>query len=273
MSPFRDHASLRWQCGLQTKVEVTVGMKVIGAGLPRTATTTQMFALEQLGFGPCYHMRDLLADLETGLPLWEAAFEGDADWEAIFGGDRPIASTVDWPSAYYYRALIDYYPEAKVLLSVRDADAWVQSMRGTIWAMFHDSGSVIDHVSEARAAVDPLWRRYLDLMNGMNWAPGTGAMAGDHASDDGLGGAMLAWNEQVKATVPAERLLVWDPAEGYEPLCAFLEVDVPEEPLPRLNDTHAFREGIIGGGLAAVNGWWEARERPTEGLHGAALSS
>ena len=154
-----------------------MGMKVIGAGLPRTATTTQMFALEQLGFGPCYHMRDLLADLETGLPLWEAAFEGNADWSAIFDGDRPIASTVDWPSAYYYRELLDYYPDAKVLLSARDADGWVSSMRGTIWAMFHDGGSVIHHVSEARAAVDPLWRRYLDLMTGMNWAAGTGAFA------------------------------------------------------------------------------------------------
>ena len=74
-------------------------MKVIGAGLPRTATTTQLFALEELGFGPCYHMRDLLADLEAGLPLWEAAAEGRPDWDAIFGAAQ---STVDWPSARWY---------------------------------------------------------------------------------------------------------------------------------------------------------------------------
>jgi hypothetical protein len=249
-----------------------MGMKVIGAGLPRSATTTQMFALEQLGFGPCYHMRDLLTDLEAELPLWEAALAGDADWDAIFGGDRAIGSTVDWPSAYFYRELIDYYPDAKVLLSVRDADAWVNSMRGTIWAMFHDHGAPIYHVSEARASVDPLWRRYLDLMNGMNWAPGSGAFTGDHASDDGLAASMVRWNDEVKATVPADRLLAWNPAEGWEPLCEFLEVDVPAEELPRLNDTHAFREGIIGGGIASVNDWWDARERPTEGLHGAALT-
>ncbi len=248
-----------------------MSMKVIGAGLPRTATTTQMFALEQLGFGPCYHMRDLLADLESGLPLWEAAFAGDADWEEIFGA-RGTTSTVDWPSAYYYRELIDYYPDAKVLLSVRPAESWVKSMRGTIWALFHGEDTVIEHVSEARAAVDPLWRRYLDLMNGMNWDPATGAMAGEHASDDGLAAAMQRWNDGVIATVPAERLLVWDPAQGWEPLCEFLEVDVPEDPLPRLNDTHAFREGIIGGSLGVVNDWWDARERPAEGLHGAALT-
>jgi hypothetical protein len=248
-----------------------MSMKVIGAGLPRTATTTQMFALEQLGFGPCYHMRDLLADLDGELGQWEAAFDGRADWDAIFGGERAIASTVDWPSAYYYRELIEHYPDAKVLLSVRPADSWVASMRKTIWALFHDEGSVIHHVSQARASVDPLWRRYLALMNAMNWEAQTGAMAGDHASDAGLAAAMQRWNDGVIETVPSERLLVWDPAEGWEPLCEFLDVDVPADPLPRLNDSAAFCEGIIGGSLGVVNDWWDARERPTEGLHGAAI--
>jgi hypothetical protein len=246
-------------------------MQVIGAGLPRTATTTQMFALEQLGFGPCYHMRDLLADLETGLPLWEAVADGAPDWQAIFGGARGAHSTVDWPSARYYRELMDQYPEAKVLLSVRDADAWVGSMRQTVWGLFH-ADSVMRHVSDARAVVDPLWRRYLSLMTRMNWDPDTGVFAGDHHSDEGLAELMRSWNDEVKATVPSERLLVWDPADGWEPLCAFLEVDVPADPLPRLNDSQSFREGITGGALAVVNEWWQERERPTEGLHGAALS-
>lgn len=246
-------------------------MKVIGAGLPRTATTTQMFALEQLGFGPCYHMRDLLAGLETGLPHWEAAANGAPDWRAIFEGDRAIRSTVDWPSARYYRELMDFYPEAKVLLSVRDADAWVRSMRGTVWGLFH-ADSVMRHLSDARAVLDPLWNRFLSLMTRMNWDPETGVLAGDHASDEGLAAIMVRWNDEVKAAVPADRLLVWDPGEGWEPLCEFLGVEVPAEPLPRLNDTSSFREGITGGALAVVNEWWEERERPTSGLHGAALS-
>lgn len=243
-------------------------MKVIGAGLPRTATTTQMFALERLGFGPCYHMRDLLADLESGLPLWEAVAHDAPDWPAILSKAN---STVDWPSARFYRELIDYYPEAKVLLSVRDADAWVRSMRQTVWGLFH-ANSVMRHVSDARAVVDPLWDRYLRLMARINWESGTGAFAGAHERDDGFAALMTRWNDEVRATVPAGRLLVWDPAEGWEPLCAFLEVDVPAEELPRLNDTRAFCEGITGGALAVVNEWWEERERPTEGLHGAALS-
>jgi Sulfotransferase domain len=246
-------------------------MKVIGAGLPRTATTTQMFALENLGFGPCYHMRDLLSDLETGLPLWEAVADGNPDWEAIFNGERTIHSTVDWPSARYYRQLIDYYPEAKVLLSVRDPEVWVSSMRETVWGLFH-ADSVLRHVSDARAVVDPLWERYLTLMTRMNWDPETGALAGDHGHDQSFGELMCNWNDAVKASVPAERLLVWDPSEGWEPLCEFLDVEVPSEPLPHLNDKQSFREGITGGSLGVVNEWWSERERPTSGLHGAALS-
>ena len=246
-------------------------MKVIGAGLPRTATTTQMFALERLGLGPCYHMRDLLSDLEGGLPLWEAAASGTPDWRTIFDGERPINSTVDWPSAYFYRELMDFYPDAKVLLSVRSAESWVASMRKTIWCLFH-ADSVMRHVSDARMVVDPLWNRYMSLMSHMNWEVGTGAFAGDHADDDALGASMDRWSDEVKATVPAERLLVWDPNEGWDPLCAFLEVDVPPDPLPRLNDTQAFREGITGGAIDVVNEWWTERSQPTEGLHGAAVS-
>ncbi|MGA2320959.1 MAG: sulfotransferase family protein [Solirubrobacteraceae bacterium] len=244
-------------------------MKVIGAGLPRTATTTQMFALERLGLGPCYHMRDLLADLELGLPLWERVAAGDADWQRIFEGAQ---SAVDWPSARYYRELMEYYPDAKVLLSVRDGEEWASSMRETVWGVFHGD-SVLHHCCEARAVLDPLWRRYMALMRHLSWEEGVGALAGeDTFTDAGLIAAMNRWNETVQATAAPERLLVWDPREGWEPLCEFLEVDVPGEPLPRLNDTASFREGLIGGALDVLNEWWEARERPQSGLHGAALS-
>src|SRR5262249_47144367 len=119
--------------------------------------------------------------------------------------------------------------------------------------------------------VDPLWRRYIELMSRMNWEAEGGAMAGDHGSDPGLVEIMRRWNAQVSDTVPVERLLVWNPAEGWEPLCAFLEVDVPSDPLPHLNDAVSFKEVIIGGSLALLNGWCDKRERPTSGLHGAPL--
>ena len=242
-------------------------MRLIGAGLPRTATTTQMVALERLGFGPCYHMRELLADLESGLPLWEGVAEGEADWERIFAAAN---STVDWPSARYYGELMDRYPDAKVLLSVRDGESWVRSMRETVWGIFHGD-SVIRHVCEARAVLDPLWRRYAALMRRITWEPRTGALAGDTSTDAGLIAVMDRWNDAVKSAVPADRLLVWDPREGWEPLCEFLEVEAPAEPLPRLNDTASFREGIIGDALGVLNEWWDERERPASGLHGAPL--
>jgi Sulfotransferase domain len=242
-------------------------VRLIGAGLPRTATTTQMVVLEQLGLGPCYHMRDLLADLERGLPLWEAVADGEPAWEEIFGEAN---STVDWPSARYYRELIERYPDAKVLLSVRDGSSWVRSMRETVWGIFHGD-SVIRHVSDARAVLDPLWRRYTALMRRITWEPATGVLAGETSTDAGLIEVMERWNEEVKSSVPEDRLLVWDPREGWEPLCDFLEVDAPSEPLPRLNDTASFREGIIGDALGVLNEWWDERERPASGLHGAPL--
>jgi hypothetical protein len=243
-------------------------LRLIGAGLPRTATTTQLFALEQLEHGPCYHMRDLLADLERGLPLWERAAEGSPDWERIFG---EVRSAVDWPSARYYRDLMEYYPDAKVLLSVRDSEEWVRSMRQTVWGVFHGE-TVLHHLCEARAAIDPLWERFMALMRHMTWDEQTGVLAGDTFSDAGLAASMERWNESVKRTVPADRLLVWNPNDGWGPLCEFLEMEVPGEELPRLNTSQSFREGMVGGALGVLTDWWEARERPTSGLHGAALS-
>jgi len=125
---------------------------------------------------------------------------------------------------------------------------------------------------EARGVVDSLWRRYMDLMIEMTWTD-HGALAGDTSTEEALALAMHRWHAEVKATVPADRLLVWNPADGWEPMCEFLKVDVPADPLPRLNDTLAFREGIIGGAIESVREWWDARERSASGLHGAPLAA
>ena len=241
-------------------------MRVIGAGLPRTATSTQLLAFEELGFGPVYHMRNLLGNLEGELPAWERLTAGDVDWEAILGDAQ---SCCDWPTARYYRELAEHFPEAKVLLSVRSGESWVGSMRETIWPMYFGD-SVMRHVNAARAHVDAEWRRFLALMTHMCWDEQTGAMAGGGDADDAeLARIMERWNDGVRASIPPERLLVWSPADGWEPLCEFLELPVPEGPLPNVNDTLAFREGVLGGGLGVLNAWWDQRERPTGGFHGA----
>ena len=169
-------------------------MKVIGAGLPRTATTTQAEAFEILGFGHCYHMRDLLMDPERQLELWDAVTRGEPDWEEIFQGAQ---STCDWPGARYYKELAEYYPESKVVLTVRTPESWVRSMRETVWAIYFGD-SVMHHMCEARAVLDPGWRKFMDVMTTMTWADGILGPPEATYDDTSFGELMERWNERVK---------------------------------------------------------------------------
>ena len=226
-------------------------MKVIGAGLPRTGTLSQKVALEMLGFGPCYHMVNVLTDLPRA-KQWEQAVDGEPDWEEVFGEHE---STVDWPGAFFYRELADAYPDAKIVLSTRDPEAWERSMRDTIWGLFHGH-SVMSHVSKAREFVDPDWREYLQLMTRM-WAA-QGIFAGGDLRPGQLAEAISRYEEQVQRNIPEDRLLVWSVTEGWEPLCAFLEVDVPEAQFPRLNDSKMFIDRVVDGSLVVLQ---ESRTR------------
>jgi hypothetical protein len=237
-----------------------MSIEVIGAGLPRTGTLTQKVALEMLGFSPCYHWVDVLADLDR-VAIWEKAMDGQADWPQIFGESR---ATVDWPGGYFWRQLMDAYPDAKVLLSVRNPQSWEPSFRETVWNMGHGD-SLLHLLSSARALVDPQWQRYVGFVERMFWSQ-EGTFAKGHESSEQLIDALSAHNEEVKRTVPAERLLVWEPADGWEPLCEFLDVDVPSEPLPHVNDRETFLGRVIDGALAAIGA---ARARETEGTAAA----
>jgi len=232
-------------------------MKLIGAGVPRTGTLTQKLALEMLGLGPCYHMVDVLADLDQAA-LWKRALDGEAPWPEIFDGYQ---STVDWPGGYFYRELMDFYPEAKVLLSVREPESWERSMRQTVWAVRHGE-SLVRLLSSAQAHVDPQWRGFLEMIDRLIWE-GKGTFASGHAKPQQLIDRMIRHNEEVERNVPPERLLVWSVREGWEPLCDFLEIPVPEEPFPHINDRTEFLNRIIDGSLEALNEW-RAREASVE---------
>jgi hypothetical protein len=234
-------------------------MRLIGAGLPRTGTLTQKVALEMLGFGPCYHMVNVLADLDL-VPQWHEALDGGADWEEIFGDSQ---ATVDWPGGFFYRELIEQYPEAKVLLSVRDPERWEASMRDTVWDVYHGT-SLMSHMSRATATINPRWRAYLELMTQLLWE-GRGTLRDEHADTEGMIAAFHAHTEDVKLHVPADRLLVWDLADGWEPLCEFLEVEVPATPLPHLNDSRTFRDRLIEMSLGSIGGWWEQERAAVNG--------
>ena len=227
-------------------------MKLIGAGLPRTATTTQMIALEMLGL-PCYHMRDMMADPSTSIPQWRQGLEGNGPWDELFAGKESI---VDWPGSYHWRELMDVYPEAKVLLSVRSPESWVESMNNTIAAIWFGD-NLMHHLAQAQYYVDPLYASWLDLLNDMWTKADIMVNSGGDAAEMAAG--MERWNQEVIDTVPSDRLLVWNPKDGWEPLCELLDVPVPDTPLPNVNDTENFQKNLImGPAVAAINAWWEA---------------
>jgi hypothetical protein len=224
-------------------------MKVIGAGMPRTGTLTQKVALEMLELGPCYHMVDVLADLEQA-SLWEQALDGTAPWEQIFAGR---SSTVDWPGGYFYAELAERYPQAKVVLSVRDPAEWERSMRQTVWSVRHGE-SLVRLLSSAQACVNPRWAGFLNMIDRLLWE-GRGTFAGLDGDPERMIQRMQRHNEEVQSTIPAERLLVWSVTEGWEPLCEFLEVPVPDAPFPRVNDRREFINRVVDGSLESLREW------------------
>jgi Sulfotransferase domain len=223
-------------------------MQVIGAGLPRTGTLSQKIALEMLGFAPCYHMVNVLGNLDLAED-WQRALDGEARWDEVFDG---FESTVDWPGSYYYRELMEKYPDAKIVLGTRDGESWARSMRETIWGLFYDD-VLMRHLSDARAAVDPKWSRYIGMMKEM-WER-SGLLKGTETTDQSMVDAIDRYHEQVKSDVPAERLLVWSVGEGWDSLCEFLEVPVPDAPFPNVNDSAEFADRLVDGCLQVLQQW------------------
>jgi len=217
--------------------------------MPRTGTLTQKMALEMLGLGPCYHMVSVLADLEQAA-LWQRALDGESCWPEIFDGH---AATVDWPGGYFYAELAEFYPDAKVLLSVREPEAWEASMRQTVWAVRHGE-SLIRLLSSAQAHVNPSWRGFLEMIDNLLWR-GRGTFAAGSAEPRELIDAMERHNAAVKAAIPPERLLVWSVTEGWEPLCEFLELPVPDVPLPHINDRTEFLNRVVDTSLESLQSW------------------
>jgi len=197
-------------------------MKVVGAGFGRTGTLSLKNALEMVGCGPCYHMVEVFPRPEH-VPLWHrAAFTGQMDWDEVFRG---FQATVDWPGARWWREIAAHCPNAKVLLSVRDPEAWYKSMTDTIF-------QPMKHPIEGSAP---------ELMRLQNEMVRKAILADtfDNRFEDKAYaiGVFKRHIEEVKAAIEPKRLLIFDVREGWEPLCRFLEVPVPSEPFPRLNDT------------------------------------
>ena len=215
-------------------------------------------ALEMLGL-PCYHMRDMMADPATSIPQWRKAFEGNADWDELLAGKESI---VDFPGSYYWRELMDVYPDAKVLLSVRSAESWVRSMNDTI-AQIWFGDTVMHHLVRAQYLIDPLYASWLDLLEDM-WGRAE-MLVNTDGDPDKMAADMERWNQEVIDTVPADRLLVWNPADGWEPLCELLDLPVPDGPVKDANNTENFQKNLImRPAIEAINAWWESNQGPQD---------
>jgi hypothetical protein len=217
-------------------------MKVIGAGFGRTGTLTLKAALEELGVGPCYHMVEVLWGDTSRLPLWQAAASGgEVDWQALFAG---FESTVDWPGCTFYEPLMEVFPEAKVLLTVRDPEAWYESAKNSIYASL-----IAGRKGELAGGTNtPPSPEAFAMISTLIWE---GTFHGRFEDREYAIEMFNRHNDEVKRKVPAERLIVHEVKEGWAPLADMLGVPEPDAPFPRLNDKDSFREMV---GLPALAG-------------------
>jgi hypothetical protein len=200
-----------------------MALQVIGAGLGRNGTLTLKTALEQIGFAPCHHMVEVFAHPEQG-QFWLRAAQGEnVDWEDIFANYR---ASVDWPSCHFYKELSERYPDAKVILSERDPKKWYASITNTILKS-------MSHMIEK----DPERAKWFEFARLIVIEQ----TFHNDLSEDNMIAAYLRHNAKVKATIAPERLLVFDPAEGWQPLCRFLGAAAPEAPFPHVNTTEEFQ--------------------------------
>ncbi len=220
-------------------------LKVIGAGFGRTGTTSLKVALQALGF-PCCHWSDLPAQPER-VRLWEAVADGQpVAWDDVFNGYQ---ATVDWPGVAFWRELIDAYPDAKVILSVRDPDRWYDSIeRRILYSARQIRTPGFESSALAKRFTPDLWRLAHMTEKVTVQRSFGGCLDREHVI-----AVFERHNQEVQRHVPAERLMVYEVTQGWEPLCEFLGVPVPAGmPFPRLNDTGSAQEALKRWAMAAA---------------------
>ncbi|MCH7662727.1 MAG: sulfotransferase family protein [Chloroflexi bacterium] len=197
-------------------------MQIIGAGFGRTGTMSLKAALEQIGFGPCYHMLEVLKH-PSHIGGWLAAAEGEqVDWDGLLGNYQ---AGLDYPLSVFYKELLAVYPEAKVILTVRDPQRWYESTLETIY----QGAALPDWVLR----ILPPYRDFIKMVRMAVWE---GLFEGRFEERAYAIKVFEDWVIEVKRTVPAEKLLIFSVKDGWEPLCAFLGVPVPDKPFPHIND-------------------------------------
>ena len=205
-------------------------VKFIGAGLPRTGTLSLKHALDQLGFGPCFHGLNVFESPHIIDTAYAAAKGegGDVDWSNVF--DKKFQAAVDFPSAIFFRELMTAYPDAKVILTVRNPETWYKSLFETAYQIRDKDFPEIGAATSSK--LQWLTWSYL-LQERMGEKDAAIKVFNDHV-------------DLVKRTVSEEKLLVFSVKEGWEPLCSFLGVPVPDTPFPNVNDRQALHNKLSG---------------------------
>ncbi|GAA3614811.1 sulfotransferase family protein [Nonomuraea rosea] len=210
-------------------------ISVIGAGLPRTGTTSLKAALERLGFGPCHHMQEIGTHPEQA-QRWRQSLEGPVDWSSVLAGYR---AAVDWPSAYFWRPLAQCYPDAKVILTIRDPHAWYASLRDTVFALLTNPSALPGDLQPVITGMRPLLGRI--------WSETFGTTLDEPMPEERHAVQVFQRHTaEVTGALPAGRILIYESGQGWEPLCDFLGVPVPAEPYPRLNDRQSAQTRLRG---------------------------
>ncbi|MEY2665732.1 MAG: hypothetical protein RLZZ480_837 [Candidatus Parcubacteria bacterium] len=215
-----------------------MSLKVLGVGQPRTGTNTLKCALDILGFGPCYHMYRLIEEHPEEITYFKDARDGKpVRWEHLFS---KCPSGVDFPISLFYESLLTEYPNTKFILTTRDAEAWHKSISATVFKASQPTPTKMLQTL-IQAIYTPSVRKRLPVL----------AYAGrmikefygpDLTNKETVLQKFHAWNERVTHTIPASQLLIYDVKNGWEPLCAFLGVPIPDTPFPVTNSTREFQE-------------------------------
>ncbi len=211
-----------------------MSLKVIGSGFGRTGTMSTKLALEELGFGPCHHMVEVMQNPDQPAHWAKLARGEEVDWAEVFAG---YTSQVDNPGAVYWHELSIAFPEAKFIHTERPEDDWWASYDHTINRFWRNRKSI---------ALPPPVQAVFDDMDKILMQGGDAGL--DHEA------AIAAYrtnNARVREVIPADRLLVFNPTEGWRPLCRFLGVDTPKSDFPCSNARSEFWD-LFGGEPAAA---------------------
>ena len=203
------------------------GLKIIGSGFGRTGTLSLKDALEILGFAPCYHMQEVIKR-PSHVKMWQQiAHNQSVPWDKIFGR---FQATVDFPASSFYRELLEQYPNAKVIHTVRNPERWYASTAETIY----QAGDTFP--AWVTKLLPPL-NRFVDMQERLIWQR---LFHGRFLDRTYAMQRFQEYTEEVRQHVPPEKLLIFEVKEGWEPLCEFLDVPVPDMPFPHVNDREKF---------------------------------